>query len=88
MAPRREKIAISLDSALLDQIERLRSSTGETRSAVISRALLKLTNEELHAARKRRYIEAYQELPEDKPSVKTAHKLARAALARLPWDDE
>jgi metal-responsive CopG/Arc/MetJ family transcriptional regulator len=88
MAPRREKIAISLDSTLLERIERLRAVTGETRSAVIGRALLKLTHEELHAARIRRYVEAYRETPEQEQSVKTARKMARAALARLPWDDE
>lgn len=88
MGERRAKIACSIDSRLLAQVERLRAVTGETRSAVVDRALAKLTNEELRAARVRRYIEAYRETPETKPDERIARDLARRTLARLPWDDE
>ena len=87
MGQRRAKIACSIDWRLLAQVERLRAVTGETRSAVVDRALAKLTNEELRAARVRRYVEAYRETPETNPDERTARDLARRTLSRLPWDD-
>ena len=83
----RAKFACSIDPALLERVERLRTHTGESRSAVVSRALAKLTREEVRAARVRRYIEAYHEHPESQREIRGATASARRALADLPWDE-
>jgi metal-responsive CopG/Arc/MetJ family transcriptional regulator len=86
MAARSAKIACSIDAELLAQVEELRAKTGETRSAVISRALVKLTSSEAHQAAVSRYAEAYREKPETQGEVAFARRGARKALASLPWD--
>jgi phosphoribosylformylglycinamidine (FGAM) synthase PurS component len=83
----RAKIACSIESRLLVRVERMRAVTGESRSAVINRALAKLTSEELSAARAQRYVQAYREAPETATAVATARSLAERALANLAWED-
>lgn len=85
---RRAKIACSIDAGLLARVESLRLLTGETRSAVIGRALTKLTSEEAHAEQVRRYRAAYLEQPEVAHEIEVARWHARRTLARLPWDDK
>jgi predicted transcriptional regulator len=58
------KLAFSIAPELLARVERVRQVTGESRSALISRALARLTDAELAQARVRRYVEAYRENPE------------------------
>ena len=87
VARRRAKIACSVDSRLLARVERMRAGTGESRSAVINRALAKLTEEDLSAARAQRYVQAYRETPEAASALATARSLAQRALANLAWDD-
>ena len=85
---RRAKIACSIDAGLLARVESIRLVTGETRSAVIGRALIKLTSDEAHAERVRRYRAAYLEQPEAPGEIATARRQARRVLAHLPWDDQ
>jgi metal-responsive CopG/Arc/MetJ family transcriptional regulator len=80
------KIAFSLDPRLLDRVERVRARTGESRSALIARALLALTEEEARGADVQRYLEAYRQHPETPGDVAAAHASARRTLRRLPWD--
>jgi hypothetical protein len=68
--------------------ESIRLVTGETRSAVIGRALTKLTSDVDHAERVRRYRAAYLEQPEAAAELVVARRHARRVLARLPWDEE
>jgi metal-responsive CopG/Arc/MetJ family transcriptional regulator len=84
----RAKIACSIDPELLGKVERLRASTGESRSAVIGRALAKLMDERTRAARIARYMQAYREQPESGADQRIARKQARRVLAALAWDDE
>jgi len=86
-AARRAKIAFSIDAQLLERVERIRASTGESRSAVISRALAGLTAEERRGARIARYRQAYLDQPESEDELATAQDLARRALATLAWED-
>jgi metal-responsive CopG/Arc/MetJ family transcriptional regulator len=76
MARLSAKVACSLDRRLLARVERLRARTGESRSAVIGRALALLTTDEAQAAAVRRYVEAYREMPESSEDV-VAASLAR-----------
>jgi hypothetical protein len=81
------KIACSIDADLLKRIESVRARTGESRSALISRALVALTAESARSRAVRRYVEAYRELPETAEDVRAARSSSRRALARLAWDD-
>ena len=85
---RRAKIACSIDAGLLARVESIRLVTGETRSAVIGRALAKLTSDEAHAEQVRRYRAAYLDHPEGPVEIEIARQHARRALARLPWNDK
>jgi len=83
-----EKIAVSLDREILAQAERIRKSTGESRSALVGRALRQLLKSEMHSARVTEYIEAYRRAPEKTRDVRRARALARRSLAALPWDEQ
>jgi hypothetical protein len=79
------KIAFSVDSRLLARVERIRAVTGESRSAVIGRAIARLTSDNVHDEQVRRYSEAYREQPETPTEVEAARRHTRRTLARLPW---
>jgi hypothetical protein len=82
------KIAISLDQGLLASAERLRKTTGESRSALIVRSLRSLLAADERAAAAARYVEAYRAHPETVDDERDARALARRSLAALPWDEK
>jgi metal-responsive CopG/Arc/MetJ family transcriptional regulator len=81
------KVAFSLEQDLLDQVERIRARTGESRSALIARALAAVTKEDARRVQVERYVEAYREHPETDEEVTSARAAARRALSRLPWEE-
>jgi metal-responsive CopG/Arc/MetJ family transcriptional regulator len=82
------KIAVSLETELLRRVERVREQTGESRSAVVSRALRQLTREDEHARRVVEYVQVYRAKPETAAEVAAARSSAKRALALLAWDEE
>lgn len=88
MAKVSEKVAISLDRELLGRAERLRATTGETRSALVARALLQLVQQESSARRIEEYVDAYKRIPETPADVRAARALARRSISKLAWDEE
>ena len=88
MAQRAAKIAFTLDSSLLAKVERLRARSGESRSALISRALQLLTAQEEQHERVARYLVALREHPETTQEIESARRSARASVASLAWDDD
>lgn len=82
-----EKIAISVDHELLARAERLRSATGESRSALLGRALRLLLRTEAHAREVEQYVSALERMPESASDERRARAEARTSLAALPWDD-
>ncbi len=86
--PKTAKIAVSLDADLLRRVERLRGRSGESRSALVSRALRLLTREEEEALRVRDYVRAYREHPETSKDVAATRVTAKRSLAAIPWDEE
>jgi metal-responsive CopG/Arc/MetJ family transcriptional regulator len=84
----RTKLAVSLAPAILAAVERLRSRTGESRSAVVSRALERLTNANARAKQVDGYVQAYRDRPEKEADVTAARAHAKKAIPVLPWDDE
>lgn len=86
MARKRDKVAVSIPSELLEQVEALRKRSGENRSAVFERALSAYLASADMAARTRRYIEAYQRRPERAQEQRVALATALEALATSDWD--
>ncbi len=84
----RAKIAVSLDPSVVARVERLRRRTGESRSAVVGRALASLLDDEANVQRAEDYVRAYRERPESISDIDAARASARAAVAHLAWDDE
>jgi metal-responsive CopG/Arc/MetJ family transcriptional regulator len=85
---RSEKIAVSLDPELLDRAERVRRRTGESRSALVSRALRLLTREEEKAQRIVEYVRAYREHPETAEEIASIRAVAKRSLAAIPWEEK
>lgn len=82
------KIAVTVDPDLLERVERLRARTREPRSAVVSRALRLLLKEAELEERLQEYVAAYTDQPDVVTDEDAALRLASAALAAVPWDDE
>jgi metal-responsive CopG/Arc/MetJ family transcriptional regulator len=83
----RAKIVVSISAKLLDEVERVRRTTGETRSAVVARALGLLVGAEKTRMQIADYVEAYRRRPETAAEVRAAHTVARRTLKDLPWDE-
>jgi len=84
--PQTEKIAISLSKDVLNKIEELRRETGESRSALIQRAMKKLLKERERSIRVKSYVEGYRRRPETKEEINAAELSASELLAREPWE--
>lgn len=82
------KIAISLDAGLLESVGRVQRATGESRSAVLARAVRLLVREEERRAQVDEYVAAYRRVPESIRDVATARTLAKRSFAHVAWDDE
>jgi metal-responsive CopG/Arc/MetJ family transcriptional regulator len=80
------KIAISLPSELVSDLERIRKQTGETRSAFIRRALELAMAERKQRVQIARYLEGYRKHPETAKEIKAAEAAATALLAEEPWE--
>lgn len=87
MARSAEKLAISLDRDLLRRAERLREATGESRSALVARALRQFLRVEELDRQVREYSEAYRRVPETASDVREARALARRFVAQVDWDE-
>jgi metal-responsive CopG/Arc/MetJ family transcriptional regulator len=88
MSNRAVKIAVTVDPDVLARAERLRRATGESRSALVTRALAELLQPDAHRRRVARYVLAYRERPESAAEVEAARALAAVSLAALPWTEE
>ena len=88
MARASEKVAVSLERDLFQRAERLRRASGESRSALVGRALRQLLREESLARDIEQYVQAYERTPETDQDERRARALARRSLSALPWDDK
>jgi len=83
-----EKVAITVQVDVLRAAERLRSRTGESRSALFNRALRGLVRAEQLEAKVRRYRDTYREFPETEQELAEAEALASESLRHAPdWDE-
>jgi len=79
------KIAVSLPGGLLREVEAERARTGESRSAVVQRALGLLLSEKDRRRRLRAYVDGYRACPESEDEVAAAAAAATRLLAVEPW---
>ncbi len=77
--------AVTLDREVLGAAERLRQKTGESRSALVNRALRLLVSDDARRAQVAQYVQGYREHPETDDDVAVARELAAATLKALPW---
>ena len=82
------RVAFSVDPHILDRLEKIRAKTGESRSAMITRALSLVTDHDARNDRVHRYVDAYRKRPETGKDEAAARSTARRALVRLEWDKE
>ena len=82
-----KKITISLDERVLEQLERLRATTHEARSAVIARAVRMLLQRQEHEERVQAYVDAYRRQPESEADLAAADELALDTLSRVAWEE-
>jgi len=80
------KITVSVDQAVLRQAERVRRRTGESRSALVARALRVVLQVDDNAELVRQYVAGYRRIPETAADKTSAHKLAARALDGLKWE--
>jgi len=83
---RREKVAVSIPAELLAEIERMRKTSGSSRSAVFERALSAYVVAADRSAKARQYVAAYRRRPERLGERRAALAMAMEALAAEPWD--
>ena len=82
----REKIAITVAPDLLEQVERLRHKSGESRSAVFERALVSYLGAADRSAKARLHAEGYRKDPETPADERDALIAAHAVFLANPWD--
>jgi metal-responsive CopG/Arc/MetJ family transcriptional regulator len=81
------KVAVTVDREVLARAERMRESSGESRSALVNRALAALLAAEEHKEKVARYIQAYNERPESEEEIDQARSTAATSLVRLKWGE-
>ncbi|HKY37719.1 MAG TPA: hypothetical protein VJN18_17375 [Polyangiaceae bacterium] len=81
------KVAVSLERDVFVRAERLRKRSGESRSALVGRALRELLRHDALAHEAQRYVDAYRRIPETLVEQRQARRLSRRAIAALPWKE-
>jgi metal-responsive CopG/Arc/MetJ family transcriptional regulator len=84
--PLSEKLAISLPSSLLAQVEKFRKTSGESRSSFIQRAIRLLLASHARKTKIDQYVAGYSKSPETADEVKAAEAAATYLLAQEPWE--
>jgi metal-responsive CopG/Arc/MetJ family transcriptional regulator len=79
------KIAISLPVDILDEVERERKETGESRSQLFRRAMEMLLRRHREQEISRQYIRAYEQVPETTEEIEAARRAAGSILSGEPW---
>ena len=70
---------LNLPADLVEQVDRTRASTGESRSDFVRRALVDDLERRNHAAAVRRYVKSYASTPEPVCAAPSVHELADVA---------
>jgi metal-responsive CopG/Arc/MetJ family transcriptional regulator len=79
------KIAISLPEKTLDEVEKERKVSGESRSEFFRRAVESLLKKEQESKEAALYIKGYRAMPETAGEVDAVNRLGESVLAEEPW---
>ena len=79
------KVAISLPSEVVDQIEAARSETGQSRSQFVLNAVQAYLIRRQAAAEAQAYAKGYELFPEIPEEEGAYDELSAAVLAQEPW---
>ena len=82
------KIAISLPDDVLQEVEKERNASGETRSEFFRRAVKALLKREREREAVEQYVRAYREMPETEEELGWVEAASQAVLEEYPWDEE
>jgi metal-responsive CopG/Arc/MetJ family transcriptional regulator len=82
------KIAISLPDDVLEDIERERTVTGESRSEFLRRAVRTLLHHLREQEAVERYVKGYQEQPDTEEERTVVASTSRRAMAENPWETD
>ena len=80
-----DKVAVTIEHEVLRDAERLRRHTGESRSALVTRALRLLVSQETRADKISVYVQGYESVPETRQETELAARLASNVLRDLDW---
>ena len=80
------KIAVSISDDLLEQAERERKLSGESRSAFVQRAIRTLLERKNREEILNRYIEGYKRMPESTEEIEAARRAAEIVFIEEPWE--
>lgn len=84
-SPSVARIAISLPRPLLLELERLRRSSGLSRSGLVRQALSRMLEGHRKAGQVRAYIQGYKDFPETTQELDEALALSLPLLSQEPW---
>ena len=85
MATKKEKVAVTIDHRVFGEAERLRRATGESRSALVNRALNLLVASEAREKNIAEYVQGYRNHPEIEDELSSAANVAAENLKDVPW---
>lgn len=80
------KVAISMPDPLYREVERLRKTSGESRSRFFQRAVVKLLTEQKRQEAVERYVEGYRRMPETVDEIRAAESMTPYGLEQEPWE--
>ena len=81
-----EKLAISLPRSLLDQVEKFRKKSGESRSSLIQRAIRLFLESHIRRSKIQQYVTGYSTQPETAEEIRAAEAAAAYLLSEEPWE--
>ena len=85
MAKPATKVAVSIPSGLYLAVERVRRTSGKSRSAIIQDALRHWLDAQAHATLVREYEAGYRRKPEGRREIKAAEAAAVRLLSTEDW---
>lgn len=83
--PKTTKITISLSEDIFYSVEKERKASGESRSELFRRAVEILLRRNREEAMSKRYVRAYEQMPETREEIDAARYAASAILAGECW---
>ena len=82
---KKKPVLLQFDEQLLDRLDRLTSSQGRSRSAVVREAVERYVVTQTKEERDRQMVEAYTRFPDDDEFKEWAEDSTREMIEEEPW---